>query len=64
MEKAGNPTTFIRRALRRFCGDEQASVPVEYGMIAVFISIIAVAVLRNSGSLLNDKYAGILPGLK
>jgi Flp pilus assembly pilin Flp len=64
MEKAGNPGELSVRALRRFCSDEQGSVPVEYGMIAVFISIIAVAVLKNSGSLLNDKYASILPGLK
>lgn len=43
---------------------EQGSVPVEYAMIAVLISIVAIGVLTSSGITLSEKYAGVLPGLK
>jgi Flp pilus assembly pilin Flp len=50
--------------LRRFIRDERASVPVEYGMIAVFISIVGVAVITSIGNSTNLNFSGIIAGLK
>jgi Flp pilus assembly pilin Flp len=56
-----NLITKLARAFRR---NEHGSVPVEYAMIAVLISIVAIGVLSSSGITLAEKYAGVLPGLK
>lgn len=48
---------------RKFSQSERGSVPVEYGMIAVFISIIAIVALTTIGTRTEIHFAGIIPGL-
>jgi len=48
---------------RKFALDERGSVPVEYAMIAVFISIIAITALTTIGTRTEIHFAGISPGL-
>lgn len=43
--------------------NERGSVPVEYAMIAVFISIIAITALTTIGARTEIHFAGIIPGL-
>ena len=38
-------------------------MPVEYAMIAVFISIIAITALTTIGARTEIHFAGIIPGL-
>jgi Flp pilus assembly pilin Flp len=48
----------------RFFRDERASVPVEYGMIAVLVSIVGVAVITSIGTRTNINFSGIIAGLQ
>lgn len=50
--------------IRHFIRDERGSVPVEYGMIAVLVSIVGVAVITNIGTSTNLNFSGIIAGLK
>ncbi len=52
-----------KRILKKFYRSERGSVPVEYGMIAVFISIIAIVALTTIGNRTEIHFAGIIPGL-
>jgi Flp pilus assembly pilin Flp len=47
----------------KFSHDECGSVPVEYAMIAVLISIIAITALTTIGARTEIHFAGIIPGL-
>jgi len=47
-----------------FLRDRRGATAIEYALIAFFISIAAVATLREIGPSLNAKYAGIVPGLQ
>ena len=47
----------------KFAYNERGSVPVEYAMIAVFISIIAITALTTIGTRTEIHFAGIIPGL-
>ena len=47
-----------------FLRDRRGATAIEYALIAFFISIAAVATLREIGPALNAKYAGIVPGLQ
>jgi Flp pilus assembly pilin Flp len=47
-----------------FMRDRRGATAVEYGLIAFFISIAAVATIREIGPALSAKYAGVLPGLQ
>lgn len=47
-----------------FLRDRRGATALEYGFIAFFISIAAVAALREIGPLLATKYASVLPGLQ
>ena len=47
-----------------FLRDRRGATAIEYALIAFFISITAVATLREIGPALNAKYAGIVPGLQ
>ena len=55
--------SWTRRLFRQFFGDERGSVPVEYAMIAVFISIIAITALTTIGTRTEIHFDGIIPGL-
>jgi Flp pilus assembly pilin Flp len=48
---------------KKFSHNERGSVPVEYAMIAVFISIIAITALTTIGTRTEIHFAGIIPGL-
>lgn len=48
---------------KKFAHDELGSVPVEYAMIAVFISIIAITALTTIGARTEIHFADIIPGL-
>jgi Flp pilus assembly pilin Flp len=50
--------------IRQFLCDERGSVPVEYGMIAVLVSIVGVAVITSIGTSTNLNFTGIIAGLK
>jgi len=47
-----------------FLRDRRGGTAIEYALIAFFISIAAVATLREIGPALSAKYAGIVPGLQ
>jgi Flp pilus assembly pilin Flp len=47
-----------------FLRDRRGATALEYGFIAFFISIAAIATIRQIGPLLETKYASILPGLQ
>ncbi|MGX1787748.1 Flp family type IVb pilin [Bosea sp. NPDC055332] len=47
-----------------FLRDRRGATALEYGMIAFFVSIAAIATIRQIGPLLDSKYASILPGLQ
>ncbi|WP_152016862.1 MULTISPECIES: Flp family type IVb pilin [unclassified Bosea (in: a-proteobacteria)] len=47
-----------------FLRDRRGATALEYGFIAFFVSIAAIATIRQIGPLLNAKYASILPGLQ
>lgn len=49
---------------RHLIRDERGSVPVEYGMIAVLVSIVGVAVITQIGTSTNLNFSGIIAGLK
>jgi pilus assembly protein Flp/PilA len=51
-------------SIRRMVHDERGSVPVEYGMIAVLISIIAVGAMTSIGTKTNLNFSGVIAGLK
>jgi pilus assembly protein Flp/PilA len=53
----------VRTMLSMFARDESGATAIEYCMIAVFISIVCVAVWTQMGTRLIVRYAGILPGL-
>eukprot|EP01042_Synura_sphagnicola_P033873 gene33873-biopygen32503 len=46
-----------------FLRDRRGATALEYGFIAFFVSIAAIATIRLIGPLLDTKYASILPGL-
>jgi Flp pilus assembly pilin Flp len=48
---------------KKIAHDERGSVPVEYAMIAVFISIIAITALTTIGARTEIHFADIIPGL-
>ncbi|MGL4438759.1 MAG: Flp family type IVb pilin [Bosea sp. (in: a-proteobacteria)] len=48
----------------QFLRDQRGSVPVEYGMIAVLVSVVAVAVITNIGTSTNLNFNSIIAGLK
>lgn len=50
--------------LWHFLRDERGSVPVEYGMIAVLVSIVGVAVITSIGTRTNLNFSGIIAGLQ
>ena len=54
---ARNKSIFIK-----FAHNERGSVPVEYAMIAVVISIIAITALTTIGTRTEIHFAGIIPG--
>lgn len=47
-----------------FLRDSRGATALEYGFIAFFVSIAAIATIRQIGPLLDAKYASILPGLQ
>lgn len=47
-----------------FMRDSRGATALEYGFIAVFVSIAAIATIRQIGPLVEAKYAAILPGLQ
>jgi Flp pilus assembly pilin Flp len=47
-----------------FLRDQRGATALEYGMIAFFVSIAAIATIRQIGPLVDAKYASILPGLQ
>ncbi|HEV7324349.1 MAG TPA: Flp family type IVb pilin [Bosea sp. (in: a-proteobacteria)] len=47
-----------------FLRDRRGATALEYALIASFISIAAVATIREIGPALVARYAGILPGLQ
>jgi Flp pilus assembly pilin Flp len=47
-----------------FLRDRRGATALEYGFIAVLVSIAAVAALRGIGLALDARYAGILPALQ
>lgn len=47
-----------------FLRDRRGTTALEYGFIAVLMSVAAVAALRTIGSALDGRYAGILPALQ
>ncbi|MGE7470556.1 Flp family type IVb pilin [Bosea sp. NPDC003192] len=47
-----------------FLRDRRGATALEYGFIAFFVSIAAIATIRQIGPLVEAKYAGILPGLQ
>jgi len=47
-----------------FLRDRRGGTAIEYALIAFFISIAAVAAIREIGPSLSAKYAGIMPGLQ
>ena len=49
----------VQAHLRSFWADSRASVPVEYGMIAVLISIIAVVAMTQIGQSTRINFEGI-----
>jgi Flp pilus assembly pilin Flp len=59
----GGPMERRWHGFRRMARDERGSVPVEYAMIAVFISIIAITALTTIGTRTEIHFDGIIPGL-
>ncbi len=47
-----------------FLRDRRGATALEYGLVAFFVSIAAIATIRQIGPLVNAKYASILPGLQ
>jgi Flp pilus assembly pilin Flp len=47
-----------------FLRDRRGATALEYCLIAFFISIAAVATIREIGPALMTKYAAVTPGLK
>ena len=47
-----------------FLRDRRGTTALEYGFIAVLMSVAAVAALRTIGSALDGRYASILPALQ
>ena len=47
-----------------FLRDRRGATALEYGLVAFFVSIAAIATIRQIGPLVNAKCASILPGLQ
>jgi pilus assembly protein Flp/PilA len=52
---------FLRQA-KSFWRDQHGGTAIEYGFIAMLISIVAVAAWISIGSLTNAKFSSVLPG--
>jgi pilus assembly protein Flp/PilA len=49
--------------LKRFLSEDSGQDMVEYGLLAAFVSIVAIAALRAIGPLVNTVYTGIQTAL-
>lgn len=47
-----------------FLRDRRGATAIEYALIAFFVSIAAVATLREIGPALSAKYAAVVPALQ
>jgi pilus assembly protein Flp/PilA len=49
--------------LSRFCKDETAATPIEYGVIAALVAILIVGTLRLIGAYLGSSVSGVSQAL-
>jgi pilus assembly protein Flp/PilA len=49
----------MQNLLKRFVRDEQGQDLIEYALLAGFISLVAVAMIRAVGTGVNNVYSGI-----
>jgi pilus assembly protein Flp/PilA len=49
--------------LTRFCEDETAATPIEYGVIAALVAILIVGTLRLVGAYLGSSVSGVSQAL-
>jgi pilus assembly protein Flp/PilA len=54
----------MRQLFSRFLSDESAATAIEYGLIAVGISIVIVAAVNGVGSALSSTFAAVSTSLK
>jgi pilus assembly protein Flp/PilA len=50
--------------ISKFLGDESGATAIEYGLIAVGISIVIIAAVNGIGSTLNTNFVSISSSLK